>query len=278
MDNSLPSSIDTNSDSALVTSSTRVKILYEQRTWNAVFAKELAATNNKEFSSYWWKDYYKSIQKYFRESLPKNQKIKLLEAGCGSGKASFIVAEKNWELTLVDISENALLYAKQLSIKWGHPNAQLIEGDIFDLPVADHSFDFVWNIGVIEHYDCTEIKQIIASMIRKAKPGGVLAVGYPNFWSGPTLKAWLLKYRPFSLFPGYKLDTESFFSNREMFCLMRSVMRDSNIKGKVSFVTVGNPLPMEVPGWALRLIGPSISKVFPKNRFLTFLVCHVDDV
>ena len=49
------------------------------------------------------------------------------------------------------------------------------------MPFKSEEFDFVWNIGVIEHYDLKEIDLIFQEMIRVCKRNGVVAVGMPNF-------------------------------------------------------------------------------------------------
>jgi ubiquinone/menaquinone biosynthesis C-methylase UbiE len=63
--------------------------------------------------------------------------------------------------TLLDISPVALKYATYLAEKNRCKNIKIIKGDIFEMPFKSEEFDFVWNIGVIEHYDLKEIDLIL---------------------------------------------------------------------------------------------------------------------
>jgi len=51
-------------------------------------------------------------------------------------------------------------------------------GDVRDLPFADASFDAVYSMGTIEHFDETE--RAVAEIVRVLKPGGRAIVGVPN--------------------------------------------------------------------------------------------------
>jgi SAM-dependent methyltransferase len=51
-------------------------------------------------------------------------------------------------------------------------------GDVRDLPFRDRSFDAIYSMGTIEHFDATE--QAVAEMARVLKPGGRAIIGVPN--------------------------------------------------------------------------------------------------
>jgi SAM-dependent methyltransferase len=51
-------------------------------------------------------------------------------------------------------------------------------GDVRDLPFHSDSFDAIYSMGTIEHFDATE--QAVAEMARVLKPGGRAIIGVPN--------------------------------------------------------------------------------------------------
>ena len=51
-------------------------------------------------------------------------------------------------------------------------------GDVRDLPFRDASFDAIYSMGTIEHFDETE--RAVEEMARVLKPGGRAIVGVPN--------------------------------------------------------------------------------------------------
>jgi SAM-dependent methyltransferase len=51
-------------------------------------------------------------------------------------------------------------------------------GDVRDLPFRDGSFDAIYSMGTIEHFDETE--RAIGEMARVLKPGGRAIIGVPN--------------------------------------------------------------------------------------------------
>jgi SAM-dependent methyltransferase len=51
-------------------------------------------------------------------------------------------------------------------------------GDVRDLPFRDESFDAIYSMGTIEHFDETE--RAIQEMVRVLNPGGLAIVGVPN--------------------------------------------------------------------------------------------------
>lgn len=53
-----------------------------------------------------------------------------------------------------------------------------VVGDVRDLPFHDASFDAIYSMGTVEHFDETE--QAVAEIARVLKPGGRAIVGVPN--------------------------------------------------------------------------------------------------
>lgn len=251
-------------------------IAYENKNWSKIFQDELNKEEkgtNKKFSCFWWEDYYKKITGYINNFLSENKMETVLEAGSGSGKATILLNE-GFKKFLLDISPIALKYAKYTARKFQTNNLSYIQGDIFSMPFLDNSFDFVWNIGVIEHYSLEDMELILKEMIRVVASDGAVAVGVPNFYSGPILKAWLMKAKFLKLVQGYRLGTENFYKRSVIEKLLYKVCKE---KGReisyIKTVYFGNPLPIETPEFIVRFWGSAIEYIFQRNKFLMLLIC-----
>lgn len=78
---------------------------------------------------------------------------RILEAGCGVGAQTLILAQNNPDCHFVsmDISAESIQMAKQLVDKHRITNVEFQQGDIFDLPFPMESFDHVFVCFVLEH-------------------------------------------------------------------------------------------------------------------------------
>lgn len=249
-------------------------IEHENANWSKIFQVELEKNSDKKFSSFWWESYYSELTNSVNKIMLTDGFNSILEAGSGSGKATLLL-NKKLHKTLLDISPVALEYAKHIANKFEVENINFVEGNIFSMPFKNNNFDFVWNIGVIEHYELDDIKSIIKEMIRICSKSGIVAVGMPNFYSGPILKARLLKLLKF--IPGYKLDTEKFYELSKIENIFKEVSKEFG--RKITYVETryfGNPLIMETPRFILKTIGGLISRLFRKNKFLILITCKFE--
>ncbi len=80
----------------------------------------------------------------------------------------------------IDISEPTVIQARSAFDR--RPGARYglrgAVGDVRDLPFRDASFDAIYSMGTIEHFDETE--RAVEEMARVLKPGGRAIVGVPN--------------------------------------------------------------------------------------------------
>ncbi len=126
----------------------------------------------------------------------------ILEAGCGSGRDSLYFSYLGYHCTAVDIDILPLEKLKRARAVLGNDKfgKQLRltaeQADIFELPFADASYDFVFNSGVVEHYDDATRLRLLSEMGRVTKPNGYLSVVFPNkdhvlekYWSR-LISAW----------------------------------------------------------------------------------------
>ncbi len=99
----------------------------------------------------------------------------LLHAGCGSGQVD-VDLHDYVNITAVDISVPALeIYRRE------NPKARAIKhASIFQLPFDDQSFDGVYNLGVVEHFEKDELSRVFSELRRVLKPGGKFVVFWPH--------------------------------------------------------------------------------------------------
>lgn len=100
---------------------------------------------------------------------------RLLHAGCGSGQVD-VGFQREMRITAVDSSVRALeTYVRTV------PQAEGVRhASIFDLPFPDASFDGVYNLGVMEHFERDEIIAILRQFRRVLAPEGRLLVFWPH--------------------------------------------------------------------------------------------------
>ena len=108
------------------------------------------------------------IKKYFK------QEASLLHAGCGGGEVDINVV-KYANVTALDISPAAIDRYNRLHGK----RCKSIIGNIFHMQVADESFDGVYNLGVMEHFQEQEVIDVLREMSRVIKPSGKLVLFWP---------------------------------------------------------------------------------------------------
>lgn len=128
-------------------------------------------------------DYDVQVEKLHQELRPYKGK-KVIEVGCGSGYFSLQMARERAEVTLFDISPQALKISGKL-FKKNKITPKLVLGDALSSLVKSNTYDIVWNGGVIEHfYDKGKVK-LLSEMKRIVKPGGIVLVSCPNKWDWP---------------------------------------------------------------------------------------------
>ena len=105
--------------------------------------------------------------------LKPEEDRRLLDVSCGEGHLLRIGAEYGLALYGVDISHAAVAIARQNT-----PMTGLVTGDAEDLPFLDDSFDYVTNIGSIEHYLHPE--EGVKEVARVLKQTGTACILLPN--------------------------------------------------------------------------------------------------
>lgn len=100
---------------------------------------------------------------------------RVLDAGCGSGYGSALLAETAKEVLAVDLSAEALEYARA---HYPMPHLTFQQGDCCALPQSDAELDWVVAFEVIEHLPDAE--KFLREARRVLRPKGRLLVSTPN--------------------------------------------------------------------------------------------------
>lgn len=99
----------------------------------------------------------------------------VLDIGCGSGHGSNTLSKKFKTVHGVDISQDAIDYAKS---NWQQPNIIFQTGDSLNIPFPDNTFDVVVAFEVFEHL--TDWNRFLAEIKRVLKSDGLVYISTPN--------------------------------------------------------------------------------------------------
>ncbi|MBN2071606.1 MAG: class I SAM-dependent methyltransferase [Candidatus Krumholzibacteriota bacterium] len=121
------------------------------------------------------------------EDLPVNAGSRGLDAGCGAGLQSILLAEaaeSSGVITGLDLSEDFIHYAEKKIREAGFSDRILFQqGDIRDLPFDDGYFDWVWSADCAG-YPTGDLLPILREFARVVRPGGFVAI---MAWSSQSL-------------------------------------------------------------------------------------------
>lgn len=112
-----------------------------------------------------------------RSALVPGPATRLLEAGTGFGRLSPVLASLSKEYVGVDLDPTALPQVAERIAAAGRTAAQLLaNANLFHLPFASSSFDFVVSIRVYHHI--RNPSEFLAELARVLAPGGTLLLSY----------------------------------------------------------------------------------------------------
>jgi len=101
--------------------------------------------------------------------------IRVLDAGCGRGRIVHMLAGlyPRSQFVGIDLSEDAITYARAESLRAGHDNVEYIAADLgdFDQAAEPESFDFITTFDAI--HDQSKPLNVLKGINRALKPEGV---------------------------------------------------------------------------------------------------------
>lgn len=99
----------------------------------------------------------------------------VLDAACGEGYGSHILAQKADRVLGIDVSSEAVQHAKSA---YPQDNLRFMQGDVLALDLPDHSVDVVVSFETIEHV--AEHQQLLSEFKRVLKKDGLLIISTPD--------------------------------------------------------------------------------------------------
>ena len=120
---------------------------------------------------------YEHVHRYaFARALASGRRV--LDAACGEGYGSALLAAVATSVTGVDIDLQTVAHARQRYAAIG--NLAFADASVTTLPLADASVDMVVSFETIEHLPAAEQPRMLAEFARVLVPNGVLLLSAPN--------------------------------------------------------------------------------------------------
>lgn len=121
----------------------------------------------------------------------------VLEVGCGVGAQTRILAKRNPRASIysMDISEESLRHAREITDREGITNVEFIHSDIFEYEIKPESFDHIFICFVLEHL-LNPVKALDIFYRALKKTGTITLIEGDHgsgFWTPETIesrKAW----------------------------------------------------------------------------------------
>ena len=115
---------------------------------------------------------------HFAKQFVKGKRV--LDAACGSGYGSAMLAESAGSVIGIDISGEAVGYARSNYAAAAAAGAEIdfSEGDCLALPMNDHSVDVAVAFEIVEHIK--DASGFLRELRRVLRPDGVLILSTPN--------------------------------------------------------------------------------------------------
>lgn len=117
----------------------------------------------------WWYRGMREILFRMLDPLAKRQFERVLEAGCGTGYFSRVLADRyGWRMTPLDAAADGVAHARE------HGFESPVQGDIHVLPFQAESFDAVVSLDVMVHVERGAERSVFGEFARVLRPGGSL--------------------------------------------------------------------------------------------------------
>lgn len=119
------------------------------------------------------------LEKYYFALKKVKSTDRVIDAACGRGYGSFLLAQKAKEVIGLDIDEPSLSDA---IADFKLNNLKFLKGNVAKLDFDDNSFDVFVSIETIEHLNEQDQNKFLMEIKRVLKPNGVLILSTPDHY------------------------------------------------------------------------------------------------
>lgn len=110
---------------------------------------------------------------YYAEKWKREGRKSVLDLGCGLGRHAVLFAKYGFEVTAVDLSQEAIEFLQNYQQK-ENVKIRCQTADMNCLPFEENSFDCIFAMHSVGHADTGEVKKIITEITRVLKPDGTI--------------------------------------------------------------------------------------------------------
>lgn len=146
--------------------------------WDEVWKGE---KDNNQLNSNFTREKPKTIYQFWQKAyahdllnLIHNKKYQnFCELGSGRGTTSMYLSDAGYnDITMVDLSENGFKIAKNSFFKHGLKEPKFILADVENTGLSSDSFDCLYNIGLLEHFE--DPSKTLQEAYRLLRKGGMI--------------------------------------------------------------------------------------------------------
>jgi 2-polyprenyl-3-methyl-5-hydroxy-6-metoxy-1,4-benzoquinol methylase len=117
---------------------------------------------------FWQRCYFEDLWKTMGPAAAAGS---YLELGAGRGTTSMYLASRGCDVTMLDLSVAGFRVAEANFRREGLPAPKLVQADARDTRLAAESYDCVFHIGLLEHFEAPH--PLLVEAVRLLRPGGL---------------------------------------------------------------------------------------------------------